>query len=158
MAAPEALKLQALTTVAGNVPLAKTSRNARLACEWAGRPDTPVYAGAERPLQRAPIYAANIHGREGITGVEVHEPATPLAEGHAVDYLIRTLRAAPEKSVTLAMLGPQTNLALALAQAPTSCAACANWCSWPVRISTAATSRRPPSSMYLPIRMRRRPC
>ena len=118
MAAPEALKIQALTTVAGNVPLAKTSRNARLACEWAGRPELPVYAGAERPLQRPPVYAANIHGREGLTGVEVHEPAAPLAEGSAVDYLIRTLRAAPEKSVTLAMLGPQTNLALALEQAP----------------------------------------
>jgi len=118
LAAPESLAVQALTTVAGNVPLAKTSRNARLACEWAGRPEIPVYAGAERPLQRTPIYAANIHGREGITGVEVHEPAVPLAEGHAVDYLIRTLRTAPERSVTLAMLGPQTNLALALAQAP----------------------------------------
>lgn len=118
MAAPERLNIQALTAVAGNVPLAKTSRNARLACEWAGRPDIPVYAGAQRPLQRAPIYAANIHGKEGLTGVDVYEPAAPLAEGHAVDYLIRMLRAAPENSVTLAMLGPQTNLALALEQAP----------------------------------------
>ena len=48
----------------------------------------------------------------------MHEPKQPLAEGNAVDYLIRTLRAAPEKSVTLAMLGPETNLALALTQAP----------------------------------------
>ncbi|PIF76575.1 purine nucleosidase [Variovorax sp. 54] len=118
LAAPESLAIQALTTVAGNVPLAKTSRNARLACEWAGRPELPVYAGAERPLQRTPIYAANIHGREGLTGVAVHDPAMPLAEGSAVDYLVRTLRAAPEHSVTLAMLGPQTNLALALEQAP----------------------------------------
>ena len=118
LAAPESLAIQALTTVAGNVPLAKTSRNARLACEWAGRPELPVYAGAERPLQRTPIYAANIHGREGLTGVAVHDPAVPLAAGSAVDYLVRTLRAAPEHSVTLAMLGPQTNLALALEQAP----------------------------------------
>ena len=118
MAAPERLRIEALTTVAGNVPLAKTSRNARLACEWAGRPEIPVYAGAERPLRRTPIYATNIHGKEGLTGVDVHEPAAPLADGHAVDYLVRTLRAAPEKSVTLAMLGPQTNLALALEQAP----------------------------------------
>ncbi|HHN3430414.1 nucleoside hydrolase, partial [Pseudomonas aeruginosa] len=82
------------------------------------RPDIPVYAGAPRPLLRTPIYAADVHGSEGITGVEVHEPKQPLAEGNAVDYLIRTLRAAPEKSVTLAMLGPETNLALALTQAP----------------------------------------
>lgn len=45
MAAPEALGIQALTTVAGNVVLAKTSRNARLACEWAGRPGIAVYRG-----------------------------------------------------------------------------------------------------------------
>lgn len=118
MASPERLKIQALTTVAGNVPLAKTSRNARLAREWGQRSDIPVHGGAQRPLLRTPIYAADIHGSEGIAGVQVHEPAQPLAEGHAVDYLIDTLRAAPEKSVTLAMLGPQTNLALALAQAP----------------------------------------
>ena len=118
MASPEQLKLMALTTVAGNVPIQKTSRNARLAREWANRPDVPVYAGASRPLVRTPIYAADIHGSEGITGVKVHEPREPLAEGDAVDYLIRTLRAAPPKSVTLAMLGPQTNLALALKKAP----------------------------------------
>lgn len=118
MASPKELKIQALTTVAGNVPLEKTARNARLAREWGKRPDIPVYAGAPRPLLRTPIYAADVHGSEGISGVEVHEPKQPLAEGNAVDYLIRTLRAAPEKSVTLAMLGPETNLALALTQAP----------------------------------------
>ena len=118
MASPEQLKIQALTTVAGNVPLAKTSRNTRLARDWAKRPDIAIYAGAPRPLLRTPIYAADIHGSEGITGVKVHEPSQPLADGNAVDYLIRTLRAAPEKSVTLAMLGPETNLALALTQAP----------------------------------------
>ena len=118
MASPELLKIQALTTVAGNVPLAKTSRNARLAREWAGRPDIPVYAGASRPLLRTPIHAADIHGSEGITGVAVHEPSQPLAEGNAVDHLVRIMRAAPDGSVTLAMLGPQTNLALALTQAP----------------------------------------
>ncbi len=100
------------------MPLEKTARNARLAREWGKRPDIPVYAGALRPLLRTPIYAADVHGSEGISGVEVHEPKQPLAEGNAVDYLIRTLRAAPEKSVTLAMLGPETNLALALTQAP----------------------------------------
>ena len=83
MAAPERLNIQALTTVAGNVPLAKTSRNARLACEWAGRPDIAVYAGAQQPLKRTPIYAANIHGREGLTGVDVYEPAAPLEIGRA---------------------------------------------------------------------------
>ncbi len=81
MASPKELKIQALTTVAGNVPLEKTARNARLAREWGKRPDIPVYAGAPRPLLRTPIYAADVHGSEGISGVEVHEPKQPLAEG-----------------------------------------------------------------------------
>lgn len=94
MASPEELNIRALTTVAGNVRLDKTSRNARLAREWAGRDDIPVYAGAPKPLLRTPIYAENIHGKEGISGVTVHEPKKGLAEGNAVDYLIKTLSTA----------------------------------------------------------------
>lgn len=41
-----------------------------------------------------------------------------LANGNAVDYLIATLSKAPPHSITLALLGPETNLALALVQAP----------------------------------------
>src|SRR5450830_1144471 len=118
MASPEELSIRALTTVAGNVRLDKTSRNARLAREWAGREDIPVYAGAQKPRLRTPIYAENIHGKEGISGVTVHEPKNGLAEGNAVDYLIKTLSSAKPHSITIAMLGPQTNLALALTQAP----------------------------------------
>lgn len=118
MASPEELKIRAITTVAGNVRLEKTSRNARLAREWAGREEIPVYAGAGRPMVRTPIYAANVHGEEGLTGVQVHEPKKPLAQSNAVQYLIDTLSAAEPHSITVAMLGPQTNLALALIQKP----------------------------------------
>ena len=118
LASPEELNIRALTAVAGNVRLDKTSRNARLAREWAGREEVPVYAGAPKPLMRTPIYAENIHGMEGLSGVSVHEPKAGLAAGNAVNYLIDTLRAAEPHSITIAMLGPQTNLALALIQAP----------------------------------------
>ena len=118
LASPDELNIRALTTVAGNVRLDKTSRNARLAREWAGREDVPVYAGAPKPLMRTPIYAENIHGKEGLSGVTVHEPKKGLAKGNAVNYLIDTLKSAKPHSVTIAMLGPQTNLALALGQAP----------------------------------------
>jgi purine nucleosidase len=118
LASPEELNVMAITTVAGNVRLDKTSRNARLAREWASREEVPVYAGAPRPLVRTPIYAENVHGQEGLPGIQVHEPAKGLAPGNAVDYLIRTLSQARPHSITIAMLGPQTNLALALAQAP----------------------------------------
>jgi len=118
LASPDELNIRAVTTVAGNVRLDKTSRNARLAREWAGREDVPVYAGAPKPLMRTPIYAENIHGKEGLSGVAVHEPKKGLAEGSAVNYLIDTLKTAKPHSITIAMLGPQTNLALALIQEP----------------------------------------
>jgi purine nucleosidase len=118
MASPEALNLLAITTVAGNVRIDKTSRNACLAREWAGREEVPVYAGAGKPLVRPPIYAEHIHGNEGLPGVEVHEPAKGPAVGSAVQYLIDTLSTAEPHSITIAMLGPQTNLALALIQRP----------------------------------------
>ncbi|MBV4535558.1 nucleoside hydrolase [Pseudomonas urmiensis] len=118
MASPDELNIRAITTVAGNVRLEKTSRNARLAREWAGREEIPVYAGAGRPLVRPPIYAAQVHGEEGLTGVSVHEPKQGLAKGNAVQYLVDTLVAAEPHSITIAMLGPQTNLALALIQQP----------------------------------------
>jgi len=65
LASPDELHIRAITTVAGNVRIDKTSRNARLAREWAGREEVPVYAGAGRPLVRPPIYAENIHGKAG---------------------------------------------------------------------------------------------
>ena len=52
LAAPEALDLLGITTVAGNVPLALTERNARQMCDIAGRHDVPVYSGCDRPLKR----------------------------------------------------------------------------------------------------------
>ncbi|MEB0008796.1 nucleoside hydrolase [Pseudomonas sp. MH9.2] len=118
LASPDELNVLAITTVAGNVRLDKTSRNARLAREWAGREEVPVYAGASKPLVRTPIYAENMHGKEGLPGVAVHEPKVGMAKGNAVDYLIETLSKAAPHSITLAMLGPQTNMALALMQAP----------------------------------------
>ena len=84
LASPEQLNVLGITTVAGNVRLDKTSRNARLAREWAGREEVPVYAGAPKPLVRTPIYAENIHGQEGVTGVPVHEPAKGLEQANAV--------------------------------------------------------------------------
>ncbi|MDR0210987.1 MAG: nucleoside hydrolase [Pseudomonas putida] len=118
MASPEDLNIRAITTVAGNVRLDKTSRNARLAREWGGRENIPVYAGAGRPLVRKPIYADDIHGQEGLEGVKVHVPKQGLAQGNAVQYLVDTLSIAEPHSITVAMLGPQTNLALALIQKP----------------------------------------
>ncbi|VVE59630.1 nucleoside hydrolase [Pandoraea sputorum] len=117
--AADQLDLKAITTVAGNVPLALTERNARIVRDWAGKTSTlPVYAGCPKPLMRALVTAANVHGRSGLDGVRLHEPRGPLETQHAVTYLINTLRTAAPGSVTLVGIGPLTNLATALTAAP----------------------------------------
>ena len=117
LASPE-LETLGITTVAGNVPQALTSRNARAIVELAGRPEVAVFAGAGKPLVRAPVSAEHVHGQSGLGGVSLAEPTRPLADENAVDFIIRTLRDQPAGSVTLCALGPLTNLALALMQAP----------------------------------------
>jgi purine nucleosidase len=118
LASPDEIELLGITTVAGNVPLAKTQRNARLMCDVAGRRDVPVYAGSPRPILR-PLYTAEyVHGKEGIDGAEIRDPETPLAEGHAVDFLVDRLGRAEEDSITLVAVGPLTNVASALIKAP----------------------------------------
>ncbi|MBR7518714.1 nucleoside hydrolase, partial [Mycobacterium tuberculosis] len=61
LASPE-LTVEAIVTVAGNVPLARTSLNARKIVELAGRPEVPVYAGASQPLVRPGVTAEHVHG------------------------------------------------------------------------------------------------
>ena len=117
LASPE-IDLLGITTVAGNVPLALTEVNARKICDLAGRQDVPVFAGADRPLQRTLVTAEHVHGRTGLDGPELPDPVTPLQDGHAVDFIVNTLRTAPAGSVTIAPVGPLTNIALALRQAP----------------------------------------
>ena len=118
LAAPAEIELLGITTVAGNVPLALTQRNARLVCELCGRPDVKVYAGAERPLTRDLVTAEIAHGRTGLDGIAIREPALPLQDQGAVDYLIETLRASADDGITLVAVGPLTNLALAFDTAP----------------------------------------
>jgi purine nucleosidase len=67
LASPE-LEVLGITCVAGNVPLALTARNARIVCELAGRPDVPVFAGCDRPLQRKLVTAEHVHGKTGLDG------------------------------------------------------------------------------------------
>jgi purine nucleosidase len=118
MSSPDELDLLGITTVAGNVPLELTQRNARMMCDLAGRKDMPVYAGCERPMVLEPITAEYIHGNTGIDGVDVFEPDTPLQDTHAVEFIIETLRAADRGTVTLVPTGPMTNIATAIEREP----------------------------------------
>lgn len=117
LGSPDELKVLGICAVAGNVPLSLTERNARRVRELAGRADLPVYAGCPRPLVRPLETASDIHGPTGIEGAELPEPSRPVEAQHAVDFIIETLLASAQP-VTLATLGPLTNVAVALVKEP----------------------------------------
>ncbi|WP_174803745.1 nucleoside hydrolase [Martelella limonii] len=118
LASEDEIEVLGITAVAGNVPLDKTERNARIVCELSGRSDIKVFAGCDKPMRRPLITAEHVHGKTGLDGPELDEPTMALADGHAVDFIIETLRSAPEKTVTLCTLGPLTNIGTALEKAP----------------------------------------
>ncbi len=118
LASPEELDVLAITTVAGNVPLPLTSKNARKALELAKRTATPVYAGAAAPLVRKLITAEYVHGRTGFDGYDLPEPAMPLAEGFAPEVIVELAMQRSPGEVTLCCLAPLTNIALALSKEP----------------------------------------
>ena len=117
LASPE-LDVVGITAVAGNVPLSLTEKNALKICELAGRPDTPVFSGADRPLERKLVTAEHVHGKTGLDGPELPEPTMQLQDKHAVDFIVETLMAAEPGEITLCPLGPLTNIALALRKEP----------------------------------------
>ncbi|OCP34748.1 nucleoside hydrolase [Ensifer sp. LC163] len=115
---PEEIDLLGITTVAGNVPLAMTTRNARIICELCNRTDVKVFAGADRPIARPLVTAEHVHGKTGLDGPTLDEPKMALEAQHGVDFIIETLRAEAPGTVTLCTLGPLTNVALAVQKAP----------------------------------------
>ena len=118
IASPDELEVLAITTVAGNVPVELTAKNARKALELAHRTDIPVYAGATAPLVRPLVTAEHVHGRTGFDGYDLPEPTTSLGDGFAPDVIVELVMSRPAKAVTLCCLAPLTNVALAMAREP----------------------------------------
>jgi purine nucleosidase len=118
LASPEEIEVVGITSVAGNVPLALTTKNALMICELAGKADVPVHAGCDRPIGRELVTAEYVHGATGMDGPDLPDPTMPLQEQHGVDFIIDTLRSNPPGAITLCPLGPLTNIATALEKAP----------------------------------------
>ncbi|MFY0595865.1 MAG: nucleoside hydrolase [Cognatishimia sp.] len=119
LGSPEEIHVLGITCVAGNVPLSLTQKNARIVCEWSGKPDTKVFAGCKAPMKRKLVTAEHVHGKTGLDGPDpLPTPAMSLQEQDAVDFIIDTLRAEPDGTVTLCTLGPLTNIGTAFRKAP----------------------------------------
>lgn len=110
------VEVEAITVVFGNVSVEQGGINARYTVELCGQ-NTPVYQGAAKGLLREPAFAHWFHGSDGMGEMGYPAPTLPLAEGHAVDELIRRFGQAPGE-ISLITLGPLTNIALALLREP----------------------------------------
>jgi inosine-uridine nucleoside N-ribohydrolase len=113
LASPE-VDLIGVTTVAGNQTLDKTTRNALVTLEVGGRPDIPVAAGADAPLQRTLRTAAHVHGETGLDGPQLPEPSVQPVDAHAADFLAELIT----PGVILVPTAPLTNVAVMLERHP----------------------------------------
>lgn len=118
-AAHPAVDLLAITTVAGNQTVEKTTLNARRVCAVAGIHGVPIAAGRSRPLHGAPLVAENIHGGSGLDGPGFGEgePGVPQDARDAIT-LIRDVLLTQPAPVTLVPTGPLTNIATLLLAHP----------------------------------------
>ena len=111
------LEVRAVTTVAGNVPLEKTTRNALRVLSLIGREYVPVGVGAAQPLVRPLHTAENIHGESGLDGPEIPEATFAPDERGALRLVADVLEGSSEP-ITLVPTGPLTNVAILLRERP----------------------------------------
>ena len=92
LASPEEFDVLGIVTVAGNVELEQTTRNALRIVELGGRTDIPVYAGCDRPIRRPLATAKHVHGKTGLDGPGLPAPASKPQPTHGVDFIVGALR------------------------------------------------------------------
>lgn len=105
-----------ICTVSGNVPLNTGTHNAQGLLQLLDRTEIPVFAGADQPLKRDPVFATEVHGESGMGQAVLPEPSQKI-KGDAVDFLVQTLSDQPGE-ITIIAVGPLTNLALAEQRQP----------------------------------------
>jgi purine nucleosidase len=109
-------EVEAITVVAGNVPLEQAVQNALYTREIA-ESEAPVYAGRPAPRQGLLRTAQFVHGQDGMGDIGLDLTGRSADEGDAVEVLIDRIRAWPGELV-LVTLGPLTNVAEAFERAP----------------------------------------
>ncbi len=109
--------VEAVTVVAGNVPLDKALRNALISVERAKTYNPPVYSGLSKPLIRKQYTAEFVHGQDGLGDVGYADPKIGAESEHAVDAMLRIIEENPDE-IELITLGPLTNVAAAIIKAP----------------------------------------
>lgn len=117
--ASEDLQIDAITTVAGNVPQPLVTDNVHGLLALADREDIPVYRGCERPMLRTLVTAEYVHGPSGVDGAVLPAASVATESTHGVDTIIERCLAEADGSVTLCPIGPLTNIGMAIIKEPT---------------------------------------
>ena len=110
------IRVVGITTVAGNVDVQQSTRNALYTAELCDS-NVPIYAGAEKPLLREYQNATWFHGRDGLGEHGYRAPRNSASAMHAADAIIQAAEAHP--GLVIVTLAPLTNVALAVAKKPT---------------------------------------
>jgi inosine-uridine nucleoside N-ribohydrolase len=104
------IKVEAISTVAGNVSHPKSHRNAKQLLEFLGITNVPVCAGATKPLIRVMSHAEEFHGITGLGDAQLPEPKIKTDSRSAVDIILEKANELGNK-LTLVAVGPLTNIA-----------------------------------------------
>lgn len=112
------IELEAITTVDGNVDIVNVTRNALATLEMCGKPDVPIYRGSSKPLDRPNSATGGSHGKDGLGNVGIVPTGTPPSDENAVEFLLDLVARNPGE-ITIAAIGPLTNIAHAVRTDPT---------------------------------------
>ncbi|MFB0847471.1 nucleoside hydrolase [Paenibacillus oleatilyticus] len=111
------VKVEAITTVCGNVPLELATKNALMTIEVANGQKPPLFVGAAKPLMRDLVTAVNVHGEDGMGDCDLIHPTLLPESKHAVDAILDIVEKNPGE-IEIVTIGPVTNIALAILKAP----------------------------------------
>lgn len=111
------VRVEAITTVAGNCAIPQCKRNALICVEKAATYIPPVYAGMTKPLFREHFTSHHIHGKDGMGDMNLPEPSLEVESEHAVDAII-DYSYRFKGDLEIVTLGPLTNLAMAVLKDP----------------------------------------
>ena len=137
--------VDAITVVAGNVPLPQAVINALVTCDVMGQTDVPVHVGRPGPIMRPLDTAQDVHGSNGMGDIDLPTPSRGAHAEHAVNALVRLANDAPGTR-TLVTLGPLSNIATALLLDPDLLGKWEHvWCMYGVADATGNVS---PSAEY----------
>lgn len=104
--------VEAITVVAGNLPLELCVKNAFVGIEKAGTYEPPVFKGAQKPLCKELFTSEYVHGSDGMGEMLLPSPKGVIQDDHAANAIVSLAKKYPGE-IDLITLGPLTNLALA---------------------------------------------